>query len=184
MSRSPEALALGPAVISFRRRYHCPAPGAFAFASRPSGFHHFCERRLPRKPFSRRIHGVTVAGSGGIDPSRKSRSCPPGQKRKTGPLCSSHLHKGPALSYLAAIPNGCKGRFGSFGRFRFASGLRPGGGNLSVATTSFSLKSSLPPSWWLPSRSSLPSSLSWPCCPLQKNLLSEPAHAVDRHAQH
>jgi len=29
MSRSPEALALGPAVISFRRRYHCPSAGAF-----------------------------------------------------------------------------------------------------------------------------------------------------------
>ena len=40
---------------------------------------------------------------------------PTGQKRKTGPLCSSHLHKGPALSYLAAIPNGCKGYFRSFG---------------------------------------------------------------------
>ena len=38
-----------------------------------------------------------------------------GQKRKTGPLCSSHLRKGPALSYLAAMPNGCKGRFISFG---------------------------------------------------------------------
>lgn len=77
MSRSPEALALGPAVISFRRRYHCPsfgcllnrsrdctrsrvppsfscrrryhcpAPGAsLRFAPRPSGFHHFCDRRL------------------------------------------------------------------------------------------------------------------------------------------
>src|SRR6476620_5899334 len=35
----------------------------------------------------------------GIDPSRKGRSCPSSeQKRKTGPLCSSHLHKGPALS--------------------------------------------------------------------------------------
>jgi hypothetical protein len=29
MSRSPEALASGPAVISFRRRYHCPSAGAF-----------------------------------------------------------------------------------------------------------------------------------------------------------
>ena len=36
----------------------------------------------------------------GFDPSRKSTSCPSGQKRKTGPLCSSHLHKGPALSCL------------------------------------------------------------------------------------
>ncbi|WP_271573381.1 pantoate--beta-alanine ligase [Bradyrhizobium sp. CCBAU 11361] len=48
MCRSPEALALGAAVISCRRRYHCPAPGAFAFpfAPRSLGFHHFCERRL------------------------------------------------------------------------------------------------------------------------------------------
>jgi hypothetical protein len=46
---------------------------------------------------------------------RKSRSGPsPGQKRKTGPLCSSYLHKGP-ISYLAAIPDGCKGHFRSFG---------------------------------------------------------------------
>ena len=28
MSRSPEALAFGPAVISFRRRYHSPSAGA------------------------------------------------------------------------------------------------------------------------------------------------------------
>jgi len=58
-------------------------------------------------------------------------------------------------------------------RFRFASGLRPQGGDFSVAdpTTSFSLKFSLPPSWWLLSRSSLPSSLSWPCRPLQKTCL-------------
>lgn len=51
---------------------------------------------------------------------------PPGQKRKTGPLCSSHLHKGPALSYLAAILNGCKGRFISFGRgFALCRGCAP-----------------------------------------------------------
>ena len=37
-----------------------------------------------------------------------------GAETKAGPLCSSHLHKGPALSYLAAIPNGCKGCFKSF----------------------------------------------------------------------
>jgi hypothetical protein len=52
----------------------------------------------------------------GIDPSRKNRSSPsPGRKRKTGPLCSSQLHKGPALYCLAAIPNGRKGRFRSLG---------------------------------------------------------------------
>ena len=68
----------------------------------------------------------------GIDPSRKSRSCPPGQKRKTGPLCSSQLHKGPALSYLAAILNGCKGRFISFGRgFALCPGCEPEAQSLS-----------------------------------------------------
>ena len=34
MSRSPEALALGPAVISFRRRYHCPSFGCLLNRSR------------------------------------------------------------------------------------------------------------------------------------------------------
>jgi putative SOS response-associated peptidase YedK len=104
----------------------------------------------------------------GIDPSRESRSCPPGKKRKTGPLCSHHLHKGPALSYLAATPNGCKGHFRSFGEVSLCVRGATRRCNLSVVdvTTSFSLKSSLPPSWWLPSRSSLPSSLSWPCRPL------------------
>ena len=38
-----------------------------------------------------------------------------GRKRKTGPLCSSQLHKGPALQCLAAIPNTCKGYLRSFG---------------------------------------------------------------------
>jgi hypothetical protein len=57
--------------------------------------------------------------------------------------------------------------------FALPPGCDPGGGNFSVAdtATSFSLRSSLPPSWWLPSRSSLPSSLSWPCRPLQKKLV-------------
>jgi hypothetical protein len=45
----------------------------------------------------------------------------PGQKRKTGPLCSSYLHKGPALSCRAAKPYGCKGRLQILGgRFRLA----------------------------------------------------------------
>jgi hypothetical protein len=30
-------------------------------------------------------------------------------QRKTGPFCSSYLHKGPILFYVAAIPKGCKG---------------------------------------------------------------------------
>jgi hypothetical protein len=57
---------------------------------------------------------------------------PTGQKRKTGPLCSSQLHKGPALSYLAAILNGCKGRFISFGRgFALCPGCDPEAQSLS-----------------------------------------------------
>jgi hypothetical protein len=38
----------------------------------------------------------------------------PGPKRKTGPLCSSHLHRGPVLSYVAAMANGCKRHFRCF----------------------------------------------------------------------
>ena len=37
MSRSPEALALGPAVISFRRRYHCPSFGCLLNRSSLTG---------------------------------------------------------------------------------------------------------------------------------------------------
>jgi hypothetical protein len=52
----------------------------------------------------------------GIDPSRKSRSCPfAGAETKTGPLCSSQPHKGPALYNLAAIQKGRKGHFRSLG---------------------------------------------------------------------
>ncbi len=58
----------------------------------------------------------------GFDPSRKRTSCPSG-RTKTGPLCSHHLHKGPALSCLATILNGCKGPFHTLWR-GFA--LRPG----------------------------------------------------------
>ena len=124
---------------------------------------------------------VRIRGPGSREPRRKSvaalrhRSFAQeqimpltGQKRKTGPLCISHLHKGPALSYLAARPNGCKGCFKSFREVSLCVRGAPRRRNLSVSdtTTSFSLKSSLRPSWWLPSRSSLPSSLSWPCRPL------------------
>jgi hypothetical protein len=91
------------------------------------------------------------------------------RKRKTGPLCSSQLHKGPDLYCLAAIPTAPKDISDPLERFRLASGLRPGGGNFLGAdtATSFSLRSSLPFSWWLLSRSSLLSSLSWPCRPLK-----------------
>jgi hypothetical protein len=58
--------------------------------------------------------------------------------------------------------------FRSFGKVSLCFRVGTRRRNLSIAdtTTSFSLKSSLPPSWWLPARSSLPSSLSWPCRPL------------------
>jgi hypothetical protein len=52
--------------------------------------------------------------------------------RKTGPLCSTHLHKGLALSCLAAILNGYEGRFISFGRgFAFRPGRDPEAKSLS-----------------------------------------------------
>src|SRR5437667_4386111 len=43
--------------------------------------------------------------------------------KKTGPLCSSRLRKGPALLCLATTPDGCKGPFRSF---REGVALRPG----------------------------------------------------------
>ena len=55
-SRSPEALALGPAVISFRRRYHCPSFGCLLNRSRD------CTRsRVP--PLSRRRYADPPAGA-------------------------------------------------------------------------------------------------------------------------
>jgi hypothetical protein len=56
MSRSPEALALNPAVISFRRRYHCPSFGCRLNRSRD------CTRsRLP--PLLRRRYADPPAGA-------------------------------------------------------------------------------------------------------------------------
>jgi hypothetical protein len=56
MSRSPEALALGPAVISFRCRYHCPSFGCLLNRSRD------CTRsRVP--PLSRRRYADPPAGA-------------------------------------------------------------------------------------------------------------------------
>jgi hypothetical protein len=71
-----------------------------------------------REPSLRSVSAVRLRSS------RKSRSCASGQKRKIGPLSSSHLHKGPALSYLAAIP--ARTLHIPWERFRFAPGLRPG----------------------------------------------------------
>jgi len=50
MSRSPEALALGPAVISFRRRYHCPSFGCLFNRSRDCRLAFASLRH--RRPFS------------------------------------------------------------------------------------------------------------------------------------
>src|ERR1700719_2111519 len=88
---------------------------------------------------------------------------------KTGPSSSSHLHKGPALLSVAATLGWPQTGFQILGRDLACLG-GPGGGNLFVVDdiTSFSSKSSLPLSWWLPSRFSLPSLLSWPCCPLSQ----------------
>jgi len=120
-------------------------------------------------PVARQAHNLKVGHPASILAQEQIMPLA-GQKRKTGPLCSSHLRKGPALSYLAAMPNGCKGRFISFGEISLWVRVATRRRKLPAvdATTSFSLKSSLPLSWWLPSRSSLPSSLSWPCRPLQR----------------
>src|SRR5229473_4485597 len=98
---------------------------------------------------------------------------------KTGPSSSSRLHKGPALLSAAAALGWPQPGFQILWRGLACLG-GPGGGNPFVVDeiTSFSWKSSLPPSWWLPSRFSLPSLLSWPCHPLSKNALDENAHAV------
>ena len=201
MSRSPEALALGPAVISFRRRYHCPSFGCLLNRSRdctrsrvpplsrrryadpPAGASFSCLRfapfglpsllrkkaALPRKPFSQRIYGVTVAGSGGIDPSRKSRSCPsPGRNEKPDLYAVASCTKGRSYVALPRYRTAAKDISDPLDRFALRPGCDPQAAisQSRDTTTSFSLKSSLPPSWWLPWRSSLPSSLSWPCRPL------------------
>jgi hypothetical protein len=94
-----------------------PAPTAASQSDRrPAPDWVYVEKELRRRSVALVNRAARASRPCGIDPSRKSKSCPsPGQKRKTGPLCSSQLHKGPTLSYLAAIPNGCKGRFISFG---------------------------------------------------------------------
>ena len=56
MSRSPEALALGPAVISFRRRYHGPSFGCLLNRSRD-----YTRPRVP--PLSRRRYADPPAGA-------------------------------------------------------------------------------------------------------------------------
>jgi hypothetical protein len=127
-----------------------------------------------RGPGSHEPGRKSVAASG-IDPSRNSRSChSPGGNEKPDLYAAAGCTK---VRTYNALPNAlpryrtaAKDICYPLERFRFASGLRPGGGNFSVAATatSFSLRSSLPSSWWLPSRSSLPSSLSWPCRPLSK----------------
>jgi hypothetical protein len=111
---------------------------------------------------------------------------PTGQKRKTGPLCSSHLHKGPALSYLAAIPNGCKGHFRSFGEVslcvrlatRTPQSLSRGYDYFFFFEVFFAtfLVAAFAVFFAFFAFLAMSSSV--------KNWLSEHAHAVDRHAQH
>ena len=111
---------------------------------------------------------------------------PTGQKRKTGPLCSSHLHKGPALSYLAAIPNGSKGHFRSFGEVslcvrvatRRRQSLSRGYGYFFFFEVFFAtfLVAAFAVFFAFFAFLAMSSSV--------KNWLSEHAHAVYRHAQH
>jgi hypothetical protein len=123
----------------------------------------------------------------GIDPSRKSRSCPPSQKRKTGPLCSSHLHKGPALSCLAAMPNGCKGHFISFGRgFVLRPGRDPEAQSLGRGYDYFFFFEVFLATFLVAAFAVFFAFFAFLAMSpsVKKNSLSEHAHAVDRHAQH
>lgn len=56
-----------------------------------------------------------------------------GVETKTGPLYSSHLHKGPALSYLPRYRTAAKDTSDPLERFRFASGVATKSGNVAVA---------------------------------------------------
>src|SRR5216684_3519742 len=65
MCRSPEALALGPTVISFRRRYHCPSFGCLFNRSRDCRLAFASLRH--RRPFSVRELGLRPrAGKGEV----------------------------------------------------------------------------------------------------------------------
>ena len=157
MCRSPEALALGAAVISCRRRYHCPERGCLVNRSRdctrsrvPPSFHAgvaitaprrvplpslralrasitFAKKAaLPRKPFSQRIYGVTVAGSGGIDPSRKSRSCPsPGRNEKPDLYAVASCTKGRSYVALPRYRTAAKDISDPLDRFALRPGCDP-----------------------------------------------------------
>ncbi len=109
-----------------------------------------------------------------------------GAETKTGPLCSSHLHKGPISSYLAAIPNGCKGHFRLFGEVslcvRIATRRRQSLSRgydyfffFEVFFATF-LVAALAVFFAFFAFLAMSSSV--------KNWLSEHAHAVYRHAQH
>ena len=111
---------------------------------------------------------------------------PTGQKRKTGPLCSSQLHKGPALSYLAAILNGCKGSFISFGRgFALCPGCDPEAQSLSRGYDYFFFFEVFFATFLVAAFAVFFAFFAflamWSSV---KNWLSEHAHAVYRHAQH
>src|SRR5260221_6592646 len=76
----------------------------------------------------------------GIDPSRKSRSCPsPGQKRKPDLYAAATCTKVRSHLTLPRYRTAAKDISDCFERVRFASGLRPGDGNLSVAATTTTL---------------------------------------------
>ena len=78
---------------------------------------------LPRKPFSQRIRGVTVAGSGGIDPSRKSRSYPsPGRNEKPDLYAVASCTKGRSYVALPRYRTAAKDISDPLDRFALRSG--------------------------------------------------------------
>jgi len=81
--------------------------------------------------------------------------------------------------------NGCKGHFRSLERFRFASGLRPEAAISQSQIRLLLFFGGLFATFLvLPSRSSLPSSFSWPCRPLVKTGSVNMHHAVYRSCKH
>jgi len=94
---------------------------------------------------------------------------------KTGPLCSSHLHKGPVRLFVARIfcDEGCR---------------------RSVLRRAQRTSDAIRMLWGFVERlllfllgrllrlSSLPSSLSWPCCPPSSQKLSQCRPTIDMHA--
>jgi hypothetical protein len=91
-------------------------------------------------------------------------------RRKTGPLCSSHLHNGPARLFVARIF--CRRKLRSVHPAKGVTDLR-----CYLHATRFRRTATSFSSWL----SSLPSSLSWPCHPPRSQKLARCKSTIDVH---